>query len=548
VFTMLMFVLLLSAVVVFHELGHFMVGRFFKFGIEAFAVGFGRPLLKIKRGDIEYRLNWIPFGGYVKFIGESVEEEISEEDLEVSFMNQPAWQRMLVVFAGPAMNVILAFVIFSFMFLVGFPTSVSRIAYVEEGGPAAMAGLQPGDTVTEIDGKPVWRWEDLSSMVADRPNREVAMTVERDGEPVNLTVVPEMGQVRSIFGFFEEKGRIGIGQSGMRPVIGIPRPNTIAAQAGLKTGDLVLKIDGKDASFEADLVRALNKGGPHTLEVVSNFEDPQEQWERRTIELPMVEGVGLEAYGIEKGGLYIHQVVEESPAGIGGIQKHDRIAALDGQPLESWEAFTEVVRASADKPLALTVLRNGDPVELTVTPELLQEKDLMGEDLEYGRVGVTRLAVIAPPLMKPEKYLNPFIILKRGTELSVYWTVVTVKAFVFIFTGDVSPKAIGGPITIAVMAGESAKMGAFPFFLLMAIISLNLAVVNLLPIPILDGGHVVMCGIEMVRKKPLPERAMEYAGRAGFALLGLVVVLVLYNDLSRFSLNIKEFFVGLVNF
>lgn len=547
-FTILMFVILLSVVVLFHEFGHFIVGKFFKFGIDAFAIGFGKAIFKFKKGETEYRFNWLPFGGYVKFVGEMTDEEVPEEDRHRAFSLRPGYQKAAVVFAGPTMNIVLAFLIFSIMFLIGFPTATTRIGYVAPDSPAQQAALFPGDRIIEVEGEKVWRWDSLAKIIEDNPDKPIRMTIERDGETLFKSVTPRLSDKRNIFNLPEKKGVVGIGENGMRPLVGIPDPDSVAAKAGLRTGMQIIQIDQKRIYFKETLERLLRDGVEHRLIVVENFDDTEDQWHKKIIQLPAVEGTDMEAYGIEYADLYVYQVQEDSPAAKAGLKPLDKLLSVDGLPIDNWETFTSTVHDSPNLELMITVLRDGRDVELKVVPELHKEKNLMGEALAYGRIGIVRAAAFEPAETAPERYLNPAKIMQRGAELSYYWTVITLKAFVLIFTGDVSPKAIGGPITIAVMAGESAKLGIFPFFLLMAIISLNLAVVNMIPIPIFDGGHFVFYVVEMIRRKPTNRAVLDIAMRIGVAMLAVLIVLIIYNDLSRFSYNIKALFVKMVNF
>jgi regulator of sigma E protease len=559
-FTILMFIILLSVVVLFHEFGHFIVGRFFKFGIDAFAVGFGRAIFSYKKGDIEYRFNWIPFGGYVKFVGELSDEDVPEEDKERSFSNRPAYQKAAVVFAGPFMNIVLAFLIFSVMFLVGFPTPTSHIGYVDPDSPAAVAGIVPNDRIVEIEGKPVWRWEEMSEIFDERADQPTSVVVERDGQRLNITVTPKMGEVLNLFRLPEQRGIIGVDNVGYKPIVGVPDPQSQAAQAGLESGMLVTAIDDKPIFYRETLQHMLSDGKEHKLTAVGNFTEPEEKWAYKTISLPPVEGRNMMAYGIEIPDLYIHslpdnedpknkdQEPEKTPAQKAGLKPKDKILALEGNTITEWSQFNKIIKENPDKNLSLTVLRDGGPVHLTIKPELVEVKDIMGDTLRYGRIGVISMVSYVPLEKAPERYTNPFMILKRGVDLSFYWTKVTLQAFGLIFTGKVSPKSMGGPFTIADMAGKSARAGVFPFFLLMAIISLNLAVVNLVPIPIFDGGHLVFYLTEMVIRRPVNARIREAALRVGVALTGVLIIMIISFDINRYSLSIKNFFLNLVNF
>ena len=638
-FTILMFVVLLSVVVFFHEMGHFLVGKFFKIGVEAFAIGFGKAIFKFKKGETEYRLNWIPFGGYCKFVGEIDDDDVSEEEKEKAFTLRPAYQRSAVIFAGPFMNVVLAFLIFSIMFLVGFPTPTTLIGSVNPDSPAAKAGIVPGDRIVGIEGKEIWRWEDMSEMLSTRPEMSTKIVIERDSQRIETTITPEKAAVRNIFQLYDTKGKvtlanqgdipvfwklnsaakksgfsmsnkllsidgsnvtswnevaenlkgkekspvwaqfecpdgpnsflvlpkisddelilklivpkgvIGVAQNGLRPIVGVPNPDSVAGQSGLKTGVQVIEVDGIRIFYQETLARLLSDGKAHTLVVAENWDKLEKDWITNEIQLAASELPDMASYGIEFTDMYIYEIIgESSPAEMAGLKAHDKLVSVEGYTISGWEEFTKIVHDNPEKEISLGIIRDGQTLDVRVTPELVEGKDLMGEEYRFGKIGIMRMAAYEPTELRPEKYLNPITILKRGMELSIYWTVITLKAFVFIFSGDVSPKAIGGPITIAVMAGESARLGIFPFFLLMAIISLNLAVVNLLPIPVFDGGHLALNAIEMIRRRPIEQRIKEMIMRVGLAMLGIMIVLILYNDIARFSFNIKEMFQKVINF
>ncbi|MCZ7584864.1 MAG: RIP metalloprotease RseP [Deltaproteobacteria bacterium] len=267
------FMILISIVVIVHEWGHFIVARLCGVGVEAFSLFFGKPLLKWKRGRTEWRLSAIPLGGYVKMIGQvdlqpDAKDQVPEELRPLSFAHKPLWARSAIVAAGPLMNVVLTFVIFSAIFFVGYPQTTSLIGHVDRGGVADEAGLRAGDRVVSVDGKEIWRWDELSETVRKNPERRLVLTVERGDERLQLPVTPRLGRQKNIFQFEVDAGLIGISPDGFLPIIGVTGPGTPAAAAGFKTGDLISGIDGEPVRDFADFERKLARADGHTIIMV----------------------------------------------------------------------------------------------------------------------------------------------------------------------------------------------------------------------------------------------------------------------------------------
>ncbi|MCB1155168.1 site-2 protease family protein, partial [bacterium] len=444
------FVMLISVVVIVHEWGHFIVARLCGVRVEAFSLFFGKPLYKKKRGDTEWRIGTIPFGGYVKMVGQADGkhenyDEMTDEEKSVSFAHKPLAQRAAIVAAGPAMNFVLAFVIFSIMFMVGYPTTTTLIGDVTRDGAAWEAGLRPGDRVTAIDGDKVWRWDDMASIVEENPEKAMDFTVQRGDETRHVTVTPRLGLKKNIFQFEENAGLIGVSPDGFRPIAGVTGPQTAAAQAGLKTGDLFKSIDGKPVHAFADVERELLASpGPHKVTVERGGLARREADRQPTdveLTLPALPGAtGIQDYGLERADLYVLEVVEGSPAEKAGLRAGDRFVTLNGEAPSGWEEFSGIVRQHPGEELSVVVRRDGETRTIGVTPEAAQEKDLLGETVEVGRLGVYPWISYSNPEMVNERHLNPFVAVWRGVELTGYWTVMTLKGFVYLFTGDVSVK------------------------------------------------------------------------------------------------------------
>ena len=429
-------VILLGVMILVHELGHFWAARACRVKVETFSIGFGPRLFGIRRGETDFRVSAILFGGYVRMLGEMPGElpSPSSEGQVLdprSLQAKPRWQRFIVVAAGPFMNIVLAVAIVTGLYMYAFPKQVQTVSpvitAVAPDSPAASAGIQPGDRIVQIDGKKNPTWDDIFMKEAFSANHPLPVVVNRHGRDLHLTVIPRM----------DPKEGIGTaGWSGEQDVqISEVNPNSPAAAAGLKPGDLLMDVNGK----------------------------------------PIVSAVTVQ----------------------------QAIIHSNGRPVE------------------LTLMRNGKVETTWVTPQRNNDKDLP------WRIGIAfklRTEIIRLPL--PQAFIE-------SLRFNLDNATMIFKVLGSIIEQRVSPKAMAGPIGIAQMSNQAAQEGPWTFLFLMAIVSLNLAIFNLLPIPILDGGTLLMLIVEMLLHREVSAQAKEAILKLGFVFLVMIVVFVIYNDISR---------------
>jgi len=532
------FVLLLGVLIFVHELGHFLVAkacgvRVLKFSLGfGPAIGIGRFRLCWKRGHTEYVVAWIPLGGFVKMLGESPDEIENEEALanpSETLNAKPLWQKLAVVFAGPAMNLILPIFVFVGTLYVGLPRPAPVIGMIEVGSPAERAGLHTGDRVVAIDGQPTEWWDDIDDQVRDHPGERLDIAVDRDGERSTLELTVAERSAFDEFGSVSEMGWAGFAHARLRALLGIPDAGTAAAAAGLRSGDLVTRVNGDEVedwlAFEKAIASAT---GTVTLDVERSRGDAEESMQ---VELQLADT--LASLGIVPASVLVDAVEPDSPAANSGFRAGDLILEVNGAPVGSFGSFAEMVRTGGGDPLELLFARDGESLEASVTPELILTDVGLGIEEPRYRIGIRGAEALAVGETALDRERNPLVSFPRAIGLTRDVTHSFLQGFGKIATGEVSAKNVGGPILIAEVAGNAFKRGWETYLTILVLISINLAILNLLPIPILDGGQAMLFLIEGIKRSPLSMRSREIFQSIGLTMLMMLMGLAFWNDISR---------------
>ncbi|HVV45158.1 MAG TPA: RIP metalloprotease RseP [Bryobacteraceae bacterium] len=427
---------LIGVMILVHELGHFWAARFFKIKVDVFSFGFGPRLFGFKRGDTDYRFSLFLFGGYVKMVGDQPgDAHAADPD---GFLAKPRWQRLIVLAAGPFMNVVLAVAVLTGLYTVSYEKIIddnSVVGHVVANSPAAKAGIQVGDRIVKIDGQVNPDWEAILTREIASVGNPMDVTVERGKKTFETTVTPVLDD------------KTGVGDAG---------------------------------------------------------------WEGQNT-------------------IMVGEVTPGMPADRAGLQKGDVLVRVNGIAIHSGYTLPDIIRRSDGKPVIVEYWRAGFPAGTTRTVSMLPEYKAMDGKQQHWMIGV------APQVkwnIQKTSLSLPAAFTESVRQNAKFGTLI-VEMLRGIVERRVPAKNLSGPIGIASQATEAAKEGPSAFLTLMSMVSLNLAILNLLPIPILDGAHILTLLVEMVMGRDISLNVKESMLKVGFVFLMMLMVFVIYNDIAR---------------
>jgi len=431
----------LSALVFVHELGHFLMAKYFKVRVRAFSIGFGKKLLVWKHGETQYCISAIPFGGYVAMAGENRDEDSEQPPQPGDFTAKPIRARAAIAFAGPAVNIIFALLILQILYMVGVNEPVTdrlTVGWVAPLSPGASAGVKAGDTIIEVNGKPAQGWNKF--------HEEIATSI---GYPVHITVLTKEGLRTERVIVPNERKDLGVGQDGILPHLAIvvaetPKPQSPAHLAGLQVGDVILKIDGQRIDSAADVVHALNREGVNQVEfsILRNLDTLKFKLTPRQDDSLKRRIVGVQ--------LGMAELVETH------VVRRGFVDAMKKSVVTSWQLSTSIFRY-----------------------------------------------------------------LKRMAE------------------GRIKPKAMSSAPGIVAIIGLAWLESFRDLMMILALISVNLGVMNLLPLAITDGGILMFLGLEGIRGKPVSRKVQAMIQKVAMVLFLTLFLYLSFQDLMRFGMFLK---------
>lgn len=539
---LLYFVVLVSALIFVHELGHFAWAKVFGVKVITFSLGFGPKILRFRGKETEYCIGLIPLGGFVKMLEATTNDPVLPEERHRTFESQALWKRIVIVVAGPAMNLIFPIALYFSVFM-GQKQLLPPTVGVVLPGHAAEGKLVPGDRILAVDGTEISTFAELSRIVRKSPGRELELRVFRDYGYVDVTVTPEETIEKHELDIVERVGRLGILPSLPRAVIGVPDPDSLAYRAGLRTFDMITQVGGRPIERFVDLEAAFR--GNHGENTPVTYLRPQPisgalggladmaVFEAKVANLAPDPTPGdlYARTGIELADLYA-AVVPDPALRKAGLMPGDKVTDLDGEPLAAWSTFRERLLAAPDQPHTLGWMREGRRMSGTIQMRREQWEDEYGQHFDRYVMRTQHWIPFAPEQLIENPAPFRYALRSAVEETMDVMRFISI-GFLRLVEGRISLSSLSGPITIYDVAGEAGARGTDYFVWVMALVSINLGLLNLLPIPVLDGGHLLFLAIEAITRRPVPLRVREVASLIGMSLLFLLMGVAFKNDVER---------------
>ena len=532
--TAILAIIPLGFIIFIHELGHFYAAKRCGIKVNTFSLGFGPRLIGFQRGETEYKISLLPFGGYVQMEGENPSEQTGAPG---EFASAPLGSRAFVVAAGPVVNLLFGVLIYWLVFATGLNADSARlvggltglplgekgpiqIGLIAEDGAGARGGLMPGDTIVSINGDSVNHWAMFQTRIYTSANRVLELVVERDGKLETLLVKPDAEpSVRGDIGLLSVSSK-------METIVGHVREGSLAAQAGIQVGDQIESINGErlynvpyfgylvwhpSANWIDEKYMAFHErinANQEALVLGIRRDD-----ETFTLEMPVNWRV---LAAVQKG-----SIAENA-----GIRNGDVLVTVNKERIDKTTLYAQL-EAKAHEPIEIGFMRDGNLQKVVLAAEKQSPKETKTDGLLFGLAWQVSLSGMefsekAAPL--PE--YNLFTGFGKGVE-ATWLTFTTVgKTLQQLVGGEVSPKHLAGPIGIAEATSRMFdRVGLSSVLFFIGFISINLCIVNLLPIPIADGGHLLFFAVEKIRGRPMPRKAQEIVQQVCIVLL---IALFLY--------------------
>lgn len=533
ILTAIVFLVIFSVLVLAHEWGHFYAAR--RSGIKVEEFGFGMPprIWGKKKGETLYSVNWIPFGGFVKLLGEDAEDPKALSDKR-SFAAKPPRVRVLVVTAGVLMNFLLAYVLLTFGFIFGIqPLILSAdevlenldkgtihtldgviVKDVKEGSPADIAGMLKEDRIKEIDGKEILNNDRLAALINGGEKRNVVVTVERNGLPQSLNLILDPGEKTG----FETYELLFL----PRVVVMDIKEGSESEKAGFKNGDVILKMNGAPVYYVDEYETALGAGGDLEYEVMRDGDI-----------------VTLKVPGTVSG-MVVSSVFPETPAEKAGLEEGDLVVAVNGERVSGPTDMVRIAGKYGNEVLEYSVIREGEEIVFKIQPDA---GGMVGVGLSYLKsheneqlsvyaadfpVSVTKIDNVRYPVWEA-----PLVAFNESVKLSFLTVDMAGNVFKSVFTKLTVPEGVAGPVGIAQLTHVFVQEGFLSLIRFVALLSLSLAIINILPFPALDGGRLIFIIAEVIMGRRVGAKFEAWVHAIGFIILMLLIVAVTYSDILR---------------
>lgn len=589
--SLIAFIVLIGVLISAHEFGHYLVAKLCGVKVHTFSIGFGQAVLSKTIGETEYRIALLPLGGYVRLHG--MEREFGEPEVESThtgpdpdqgraLQDKPAWMRVLIFFAGPAMNLILPFILLPPVFFLAerYDQVIdNQMGAVDEGLPAYKAGLRDGDRILQINGEKIYAFwqiqEKVNAYDPGSPPLKVKVRRSFNEQEFNVDLRPELVPSTEAFAHYDQRPpRIGFQPASLAADYVIQSDSSLFALAGGQNFDRIRKVNGSEvhghaesigsviqalkqstAQVSQDLIIEVERLKPldqnfrflrqrQDLEVKISLQDLRHQVQMLVAQKALTPDqkeqelaqLVLQALGLRQASACISSIDPKSAAAE-ILNVGDCLIAVDQAQHSLAVFFEQRLRYHPEQSKELKILRQGKvrTVQLSLREE--SHHDPLAGEVKFWQLGFTLSGLSKVKAMLPPQQTN------NQQRLQFSWSQASkqvsnelTRSFYSLsglFSGQVSPTQLSGPITIFYIAGQQAEAGWVSFINLMVLISLSIALLNLVPIPGLDGGHILFAGLEMITGRSLPTRIRGYIQTVGVLLILALILFALGNDVLR---------------
>jgi regulator of sigma E protease len=539
------FILMLGLLILIHELGHFIAAKLFGVKVQVFSIGFVGSIFSFRLGETLYRLGWIPLGGYVKMQGDADDAPTYDPDLQKrSFTYKPLWQRAIIILAGPMANLlILPIVAFTMIYMTKSTDISTVVGMVLPEYPADKAGLLPDDRIISIDGKPVRYFRDLVKIIEKAPNKTLQLEIERESHTIKVPVTPQLQIRKDLLNSEQKRGIIGVYPNFRTAEIGISDPKSPAHIAGLRTWDQIVAINDKQITRLEQIAVYIEQHPARSYRLkfrrLALYNGTTMLWQtslppQEVTILPQKQQRGDKVIyytGIESSELYVRTVHPGTPLAKAGVQIGDRLIEIAGQPIRSAADLSSLPQ-KADQTYTISFMRDGQTLHRKFELFAMTWIDPLHHAHRRVILGIELSTPYSAGQTTPINNRLSYS-LSRAIDSTLMLTSLITRSIFKLFTRELPADSIGGPIMIFQIAQQAVKSGWETFFTHLILISINLGLINLLPIPVLDGGHLMFFLIEAIIRRPVPPRIKHWALIAGLVLLLFLVIFALKNDIQR---------------
>ena len=523
------FFLLLGVLIFIHELGHFLAARYFGVQVEVFSLGFGPKILKYKKGDTVYCLSLLPLGGYVKMFGDNPLIEVPDSEKPKGFLYKRVPEKWIIAFAGPLMNFIFTLLAFFLIAIYGEPSIKPQLGDIHPDTPAYLAGFRSGDAILSVNNQAISYYEELEKAITTNVGKKLSFKVKsQSNEMKELQAVPHLIKNPNPLEWKKSIGSIeGLSLTSIGLRIGV-RHDSPAYQAGLRTFDEILKINDQDLKYWRKLETFIKNTKAQNLSISIQRET---ETKNLLFNLPAggrkITSDPLALLGIEPAYLYIERIGPDTPASQAGLMKGDRLISIDGKLIHSWEQVLNTIQSYSGQVFSIKYQRQNEQKTVLLSPKPLFVEGNIKKRFMLG-IGSAGINVFPEKIIRNRSLVHS---LAYSGQETWKWLGFITTGLIRLIQGEISLRTMGGPVAIGRVAHNSFHQGLVSFLFIMALISLNLGFLNLLPIPMLDGGHLLFFTLEGILGRPLPIKKLVVAQQMGMMFLLSFFALVFYNDI-----------------